>query len=430
MSGRFPRIRFLPSIALLLFEFAFAQQAGLSGQAGTAQNISAQQTPDQSRYLDELQVKREENWFQREIRRFRTYPHLVRAYQLIDQGRLVEARQELENYLKIDPQDLQVRLNYVTLLYRMKDFAAAVGQSSLILETKPVFVPALLYRGMGRQELGQRQEAMADFKTAAGSANIQPSDRIFALNMIADLAIRQKSHSQALTALTTLNKSKEEFANYFRIGIVFDQLNRLGESEAAFQKAFRLAAQPSERVQALRAIGVLAEKRQDLNSAKKALQASLAIKPSDPNLIRFLAQTTYELAFRQKLYSEALAALSHVGDSTDFGTLLRRGLALEKQNRVSEAESAYLSAIKLAGTEAEQARIYRSLGDLAKHRGDLQQAEKSFLEAWRLDPQNRDAIRALADIAYRQKDYGQAVKWSRQLSALSSSPADREILAN
>src|SRR2546425_9842248 len=99
--------------------------------------LIAQQAPDSSRYLDQIQVKREENWFQRELRKFSTYPHLVRSYQLIDQGRLQEARLELEKYLEIDPHDLQVRLNYVMVLHRLKDFSESIRQANIILEAKP-----------------------------------------------------------------------------------------------------------------------------------------------------------------------------------------------------------------------------------------------------------------------------------------------------
>ena len=53
--------------------------------------------------------QRQESWLKREIRRFRSFAHLDRAYRLMQAGQLAEARKELEKYLTIDPQDLDAR---------------------------------------------------------------------------------------------------------------------------------------------------------------------------------------------------------------------------------------------------------------------------------------------------------------------------------
>src|SRR5262245_8680760 len=101
-----------------------------------------------SDYLNTLVVERTENWLQREIRTFRTFPHLDRAYRLMVENKLQEARSELERYLEIDPKDLQVRATFMVLRHRMKDYPGVVQQADLVLSTRQMFVPALLYRGL------------------------------------------------------------------------------------------------------------------------------------------------------------------------------------------------------------------------------------------------------------------------------------------
>src|SRR2546430_10354074 len=98
-----------------------------------------------SRYQAQLHVQREENWFQQQIRIFRTYPHLDRAYRLMDRNALSEARAELEAALAVDPRDPQTRLTYMMLLHRLQAYPELIRQANLLVGAHPVFVPALLY---------------------------------------------------------------------------------------------------------------------------------------------------------------------------------------------------------------------------------------------------------------------------------------------
>ena len=156
--------------------------------------------PDMHRYHDQLHISREENWLQRQIREFRTYPHLDRAYRLLDSNRVPEARAELEAFLALDPRDPSARLTYVMLLHRLQEHRELIHQADILISAHQGFVPALLYRGLAHQALGAIDLATADFETAANSAHVQEPDRLFALNMVVDLAIQQQHYREALAA--------------------------------------------------------------------------------------------------------------------------------------------------------------------------------------------------------------------------------------
>ena len=64
------------------------------------------------------------NWFQQQIVRYRSFPHLDRAYQLMSAGRLSEARAELDRYLKLNRLDTSARLIQMELLIRNDDYPA------------------------------------------------------------------------------------------------------------------------------------------------------------------------------------------------------------------------------------------------------------------------------------------------------------------
>src|SRR5512136_1602654 len=135
--------------------------------------------PGQTPYGDQLNVAREETWIQSEWRKLTSFRYLDRAFQLMQSGRFEEARTEFERYLERDPADLRARADYLSLLYRTKDYEGCLKQAGLILEKRPSYVPAYLYRGLARQHTGQPEAAIEEFEKAARLKEIAPSDRIF-----------------------------------------------------------------------------------------------------------------------------------------------------------------------------------------------------------------------------------------------------------
>lgn len=60
------------------------------------------------------------NWLDAELRKFRSEPHLDKAYRLVAANRLEEARVELALSLTGDPDNLLARLSYADVLTRLK----------------------------------------------------------------------------------------------------------------------------------------------------------------------------------------------------------------------------------------------------------------------------------------------------------------------
>jgi len=92
------------------------------------------ESPDMmTRYQDQLRVQREENWFQQQLRMFRTYPHLDRAYRLMDRQHWSDARAELDAALAADPRDPQARLTYMLLLHRLQAYAELISHADRLI---------------------------------------------------------------------------------------------------------------------------------------------------------------------------------------------------------------------------------------------------------------------------------------------------------
>ena len=309
--------------------------------------------------LSEPQVQRDESWIRGQIRRFQTYPRLDRAYRLIESGRLQEARLELERSLANDPRDRQARTIYIVLLYQLKDYQAAIRNADIILAEQPLSVPVLLYRGLARQAADQLDDAIADFQAVASAPKVEKGERVFALNMVADIEFRRQNYAGALAALDSLVKMQKDFDTYFRQGIALEGLQRLAEADAAYHQALSLTSDPAERIKTLRALGENAKKRQDLAGAKQAFEAALELDPRNPELMRALA----DIAYDKRDYAETIhwiRQLLTIRPSVADQEFLANVLYATKD--YPSAIEAYRQLLSGSLTDQQHHRIYMSLG--------------------------------------------------------------------
>src|SRR5438876_7368776 len=90
----------------------------------------------------------EESWLQRQIRRFRGYPHLDRAYRLMKEGKAQEATDELASYLRRDPHDVAARQTYLVLLYEQGRYAETACEATSLFKDESQNASVLVYRAL------------------------------------------------------------------------------------------------------------------------------------------------------------------------------------------------------------------------------------------------------------------------------------------
>jgi adsorption protein A len=381
-------------------------------------------------YRRQLQVQRQEGWLQRHLRTFRTYPHLDRANKLMAAGRLQEARQELEKSLAIDPQDLQARYTYLIVLTKLGDYPAVEQQADLILEQKPDFAPARLYRGLARQKAGQILPAREDFRAVAANPQAAAADRRFATRMAASLALEQQDYAGALAALDALDPGSQDFASQLSRGFALEGLGRLPEAAEAFRQAQAAASSPAEKRQAWLALAENARKRDDLPAAQRAYEEALAITPKDAAIMRELArlanvrkdyagaaawlqraqQTSPEAGDQEFLvnvlaakkdYQPAIAALQQqLLETTDpqerYQLLVKMGHLYLEWGKPAQAVGAFREALRLKPDAATR----RLLGFTLEKMGELSEAYQIFREIAAQEPSGENYF-ALAELANR-----------------------------
>src|SRR5437763_243147 len=139
-----------------------------------------------------------------ELRELRAYPHLDRAYRLVARNQLQDARGEFERHLALDPDHVPARTAYVMLLYRLRDYAAAIQQADIVVRWDPAAVDARLYRAMAEQAMHRADAAAADFKVAAADGRASAAVRRYALDSMAEIALASGRFDDARTALDAL----------------------------------------------------------------------------------------------------------------------------------------------------------------------------------------------------------------------------------
>src|SRR5439155_17101813 len=190
--------------------------------------------PEASGYGAALEVVRDEGWLQREIRRFRTYPHLDRAYRMIATGKLEQAKAEFATYLSIDPQDLAVRFHYLVLLHRLNAHAQVIREADALLRDRHGFGPAILYRALASHALSDHAGAIRDFRAVAEMQGVALEHQTFALSMVVDLGMEHGAPEAALAAADRLVSLQPSAHHSLKRGRVLQKLGRLEEADTAF----------------------------------------------------------------------------------------------------------------------------------------------------------------------------------------------------
>src|SRR5436309_1971048 len=230
----------------------------------------------------------EESWLQRQIVRFRGYPHLDRAYRLMKQGKAQDATDELASYLRRDPYDVAARQTYLILLYEQGRYAETACEATSLLKDESQNASVLVYRALAEQRLGQTARALMDFRDAAANVSAPRAERVFAANSEIELLIRNGNFAEAQKALQGIAREADDFAFYYRKGIVADALGHDVDAQSAYQAAINKAIKDSDRATALAAAGQLAMRRSRWTEASGLLRAAHEIEPDNIDLIRAL----------------------------------------------------------------------------------------------------------------------------------------------
>jgi tetratricopeptide (TPR) repeat protein len=338
-----------------------------------------------------LQSRQEGNWWQAQMRQFRSYPHLHRAYGLLDQGKLDEAADEMKAYLEIDPRDRNVRAMYISVLYRQKNTDQLLRQVAQLLAQDPEDVTALLYRGLANQLKGDFLDALVSFRQVYLNQKAGKEDRILAASTAADMALSHSRYLEALAALTALASVQNTWSVQYRLGEALAGSGNIAEAEHAYQAAVERTTNRDEKIRSQSALAYLAQKRGDSDRAIQYGEAILALDPMNIEWLRTLAYIHYSKKNYRQAQQMARRALG-VTKALSDRIYLANVLAEEKS--YAEAIDQYTIIAQEATDEHVLYDAHMALGYAYQATGNRAAAHQSFARAVQVKPA-REAVDAL-----------------------------------
>ncbi len=191
---------------------------------------------------------------------------------------------------------------------------------------------------------------------------------------------------------------------YVKIGLVFENLERLAEARTMLERALEL----EERQSVLTLLGSVQRRLGDDAAAIATLRRSVALNPNDDEGHHALALALLETDPMQAVehFRQALAL-----DPNHPYAHREMGKALWKAHRFDEAIEAVRQAVQLDDADS-WAHSY--LGSLLEIQGHSKDAQREFLRASELDPGNGYFWANLGSVTTALGEYAQAETYLRK----------------
>jgi len=369
----------------------------------------------------------EESWLQRQILRFRGYPHLDRAYRLMKQGKAQDATDELASYLRQDPYDVAARQTYLILLYEQGRYAETACEATSLLKDESQNASVLVYRALAEQRLGQTARALMDFRDAAANVSAPRAERVFAANSEIDLLIRNGNFAEAQKAVEGIARAADDFAFYYRKGVVADALGHDVDAQSAYQAAINKAIKNSDRATALAAAGQVAMRRSRWTEASGLLRAAHEIEPNDIDLIRALVAVDRQLGKYDEAVKLIRTVLAVAASRRDREVLAE--LSVSRKEWVRAAEQ-YTALLEEPGGVEDRYRLTMTLAQIYRELGRHLDAEATLRKAVsiKMTPEALGTLATQLDMDGRTSEAAQILETSGALRPSAQVHAQLSVL--
>lgn len=211
---------------------------------------------------------------------------LARAY--LGARDLRSARWELEETVRLDPNNVEARLRHGEFLLfgKKEELERAVETSDAVLALDSKRWEALILRGRALQGLGRVDEACVAFERAG---EIGPADQPVSLLLLANCLRTAGKLADAEAAFVKLAAEHPSVASHTALAAFLASARRDAEAEAAFRKAIEIA-KPEERTAAWSALSSFLIARERTADAEAVLRGALEAEPGNTDLIYTLAR--------------------------------------------------------------------------------------------------------------------------------------------
>jgi tetratricopeptide (TPR) repeat protein len=360
----------------------------------------------QDYYLDKIVIERSERYLKPVIRKFRSFPHLDKAYRLMDENKYPESKIEFQKFFEIDPLDIKARMAYVIMLYKIKEYQEVIQQANLALNQIGNSVPFLLYRALAHNTSGNNTQALKDFNSIISTSDVLEEDKLFALEMSLIILLEQKSYRQSLVFFDQYPDQAKDFNYFMRYAIARKGLGEYDLAREMLDKALQHSKAKNESIKVYMVLGNLYKKSKRPDLAERAYQAALAIDGGKPEILRSLAYIYYDLGHLDKAIDMINVLLKQRYDNNDQEFLAN--LLFANKNYLSAAR-AYETLLLNQTQESDLYRTYRLIGHAYSNAKQYDMAAKAFQHAAEIK-QSSEVMQSLANTLENKGDVGKAIQ--------------------
>jgi len=332
-----------------------------------------------------------------------------------------QAAERLESALQIDPNNETALRGLERLYRRMQRWEELIGALERHIEASPDrTVKVQCYAAIGETYAAELKDVDHAVDNYLNLLSIE-EDNVGALDALTRLYEKRGDYPQAIDTMNQLAGLQTDpqavVDMRFRMGRILDE--HLADRDAAIDSYRRALEGDPGHLPTLEAMRKIQVDMGDWLAAARTIEQETQYTQNQ----RTTSERLVELG---RIYDERLdeheravecfeAALKQDPDNEDAALPLSEEYV--KQERWDEALPILDMLVKGMGKREahEQHHLAFTLGDVALHMGDAQEAIKALLKAYQIDQQHLPTLMKLADAYYAAKDWDKAFKYYQML---------------
>lgn len=311
---------------------------------------------------------------------------------LASEGRFADAAQALDSATKLEPNNPGSLSAYAMVLVRLNRSSEAMPLFRKVVELDPKSAGAHLNLGIALADGFDLNGALAEFSTAV---QLDPQSAIAHYNKGRVLLDLQRNGEAKPELETAVKLDAGQADCWYLLGLIARQAGDADTAIASFRKA--IAARP-DNAEAEFMLGKELERKGALAEAAQCWRKAIELRPQYSealySLARVLSKTNPDEAKRLQAQFEHLQEEQHIMDRAQ--SLGNFALASADAHDWPQAVSQLKEAIQVCGNCTARPQLYKDLGLIYCHSGDMKNGRVELLEARKLNPSDADIAKALA----------------------------------
>jgi tetratricopeptide (TPR) repeat protein len=314
-------------------------------------------------------------------------------------------------------------------LYKQSQFRAAIAEFQQVLAEFPEHADSWKFVGLAYYQLKEYEPAVAPLEKALALKKNEGKTDTDIMQALGRVHIALQNYDQARPYFETLARQQPQVAvNHYMLGVIYANLNRGAEADAAFRQAVKLDPKDADSWYYL---GVQQFRDGQLSQAAVSLRNGLAAAPKNTEMMGLLVESLLRQGAAEADERRALALYEEAIRVGHNLKLLREDAAsLELLGRAFLAAKKYTNAEMtleraLAAAKQPSAALFFATGYAHAQNRAWGRAAEMLANADRMKPGDFNTLYYLGYVFENQRKYAQALdSYTRAYEASGRNNAD------